>query len=325
MLQSEIEPYTAGSPQSLQKWLRCSTRNLAKGLHRFGLKISPPTVARLLKKLGYSLKVNHKTYEAGAGHPQRDNQFKYIEKLRAYFYAQGWPVISCDTKKKELIGNFKNHGKSWVRAPHQVNAHDFESEGVGKAVPYGIYDLRYKRGAVYVGQSGDTAEFAVKALGLWWVESGRYTYPTTRQLLILVDSGGANNCHSRLWKYWLQTALANRYGLSVTVCHYPTGCSKWNPIEHQLFGPISLNWAGQPLTSWDKLLGFICGTTTKSGLVVTAKLIKGEFERGQKVSEQQMAELKIEWGGENAVWNYTLHPFDKVSVKLTELLNRTPS
>jgi hypothetical protein len=280
-------------------------------------------VARLLKKLGYSLKVNHKTHEASADHPQRDNQFRYIEKLRAYFYLQGWPVISCDTKKKELIGNFKNCGRSWVRAPHQVKAHDFESEALGKAVPYGIYDLRYQRGAVYVGQSCDTAEFATKALGLWWDETGRYTYPTARQLLILVDSGGANNCHARLWKYLLQTELANRYGISVTVCHYPTGCSKWNPIEHKLFGPISLNWAGQPLTSWDKLLGFIRGTTTKSGLVVSAKLVKGQFERGCKVSDQQMTELNIEWGRENPLWNYTLHPLNQAAPLLTQLLGRT--
>lgn len=257
--------------------------------------------------------------------PQRDSQFKQIEKLRTYFYEQGWPVISCDTKKKELIGNFKNNGQSWLKAPHQVNAHDFESEALDKAVPYGIYDLRYKRGAVYVGQSCDTAEFAIKAIGLWWAESGRYTYPTAGHLLIMVDSGGANNCRAKLWKYLLQTELADRYGLSVTVCHYPTGCSKWNPIEHQLFGPISLNWAGQLLSSWDKLLGFMRGTTTKSGLVVTAKLVKGEFERGRKVSEREMAELNIEWGHENPLWNYTLHPIDKAVPALTHLLNRTGS
>lgn len=216
-------------------------------------------------------------------------------------------MISVDTKKKELIGNFKNAGASWGKHAHQVNAHDFLSQAVGRAVPYGIYDLRYRRGSVYVGDSADTPEFAVAAIVKWWIEEGCYHYAGAPQILILADSGGSNSCRARLWKQQLHQKLAQAYGLQVTVAHYPTGCSKWNPIEHKLFSAISLNWAGQPLTSFDKMLGYLRGTTNQSGLTVRAKLLTGQFERDKKVSLQELERLPLEWAEECPQWTYTLH------------------
>jgi hypothetical protein len=293
---------------SEKKWVRSSLRQLSQRLSGLGHSVSPPTVGRLLHQLGYSLRVNVKKLEASAVHPEREKQFDLIETQKQRFESANLPIISVDTKKKELIGNFKNAGQAWGQQPQYVNMHDFPQEALGKAVPYGIYDLAHNRGAVYVGSSADTPEFAVTVLARWWEEEGRVIYPEAKQLLILADSGGSNGCRSRMWKLQLQEQLSDRYGLTVMVCHYPTGCSKWNPIEHRLFSYISLNWAGCPLRSFDILLNYLRGTTTRAGLTVRATLVEGVYAKGQRVSDTQMEQLNIEYAEVCAQWNYTLRP-----------------
>jgi hypothetical protein len=226
--------------------VRSSLRQLSQRLGDLGHRASSPTVGRLLRQLGYSLRVNVKKHEASAAHAERNQQFEQIEAHQQRFRTAGWPIISVDTKKKELIGNFKNTGQAWGQQPEYVNVHDFPQEALGKAIPYGIYDLRHNRGTIYVGSSADTAQFAVAALARWWKEEGQVTYPEAKQILILADSGGSNGCRLRLWKQQLQEHLSDCYGLTVVVWNSPTGCSKWNPIEHRLFSYISLNWAGCP-------------------------------------------------------------------------------
>ncbi len=235
---------------SEQKWQRSSLRHLMEKMEQLGYWISHTTIARLLKDLGYSLKVNEKRL-SGSDHPDRDRQFQYIASQKAIFQKADLPRISVDTKKKELIGNFKNEGQEWCLNARAVNDHDFEHDALGKAVPYGIYDLKYNRGYVYVGHSADTPQFAVEVIVRWWQEIGKSLYPNADKILILADSGGSNGCRPRLWKQQLQELLADQLGLEVTVCHYPTGASKWNPIEHRLFGPISMNWAGKPLETFE--------------------------------------------------------------------------
>lgn len=288
--------------------MRSSLRQLSQRLSDLGHSVSPPTVGRLLHHLGYSLRMNVKKQEASAVHAERNQQFEHIETQKQRFRTAGCPIISVDTKKKELIGNFKNAGQAWGQQPEYVNVHDFPQQALGKAIPYGIYDLTHNRGAVYVGSSADTAQFAVAALMRWWEEEGRVTYPEAKQILILADSGGSNGCRLRLWKQQLQEHLSDRYGLTVVVCHYPTGCSKWNPIEHRLFSYISLNWAGYPLRSIETLLNFIRGTTTKTGLTVRAALLEGEYAKGQKVSDAEIERLNLEYAEVCAQWNYTLRP-----------------
>jgi hypothetical protein len=265
-------------------------------------------VGRLLRHLGYSLRVNVKKLEASASHPERAKQFDHIEVQKQRFVSANWPIISVDTKKKELIGNFKNAGQAWGQQPDYVNVHDFPQEALGKAVPYGIYDLTHNRGTIYVGSSADTPEFAVTALARWWEEEGKATYPEANQLLVLADSGGSNGYRPRMWKQQLQEQLSDRYGLTVVVSHYPTGCSKWNPIEHRLFSYISLNWAGCPLRSFETLLYYLRGTTTNTGLTVRATLLEGAYVKGQKVSDAEMEHLNIEHAEVCAQWNYTLRP-----------------
>lgn len=308
VLEALVLPETAGDPMSEQKWVRSSLRHLSERLGQVGHLVSPPTVARLLRKLGYCLRVNIKKQEASAAHPERQQQFEYLETQKHTFQAAGLPMISVDTKKKELIGNFKNAGQTWGQQPEEVNVHDFPSDALARAVPYGIYDVSRKRGAVYVGVSADTPEFAVAAIARWWEEEGRLNYPQAKQLLILADGGGSNGYRSRSFKLYLQERVSDRYGLTVSVCHYPTGCSKWNPIEHRLFSQISLNWAGKPLRTLETMLNFIRGTTTSTGLRVRATLLEGTFEKGQSVSEDQMKQLHIEHAAVCAQWNYTLRP-----------------
>ena len=303
-----VEPETAGEPMSERKWIRSSLHTLSRRLKDQGHEVSAPTVSRLLKQHDYALHVNAKEKEAGAQHPQRDTQFEYIEQQKERFLAAGWPVISVDTKKKELIGNFKQAGRSWSQQPVEVNVHDFLSEAEGRAVPYGSYDLQRHEGTVYVGTSADTAEFAVSCVAHWWCEHGPAAYPQDSQLLILADAGGSNGCRPRLWKEQLQSELCDRLGLAVTVCHYPTGCSKWNPIEHRLFSQISLNWAGQPLRTFDTMLGYIRDTTTSTGLKVGAKLLTGVFAVGKKVTDAVWKSVKIEHHAVCPKWNYTIHP-----------------
>lgn len=293
---------------SAQKWVRSSLRSLSQRLTALGHAASPPTVGRLLVKLKYSLRVNAKQREARSSHPDRQAQFRHLTEQVQGFVAAGQPIISVDTKKKELVGDFKNAGQAWCRQPEQVNVHDFPEDGLGRAVPYGIYDLTHNQGAVYVGQSADTPQFAVDAIAHWWEHQGRTAFPGAVRLLVLADAGGSNSYQARVWKAQLQEQVCDRLGLEVTVCHYPSGCSKWNPIEHRLFGPISKNWEGKPLRSWEALLGYLRGTHTEQGLQVAATLVPGAYPTGQTVPDAVMRTLHLERHAVCPKWNYTLRP-----------------
>jgi len=297
-----------------QKWVRSSLRALSTRLSEAGHPVSPPNVGRLLADLDYALHVNAKKLEARADHADRDTQFTYIAAQRQAFLDAHLPIISVDTKKKELIGNFKNAGQAWATEAEAVNAHDFPQDADGRAVPYGIYDLTHNHGSVYVGSSGDTPQFAVDALARWWEEQGRVRFPAADQVLILADAGGSNGCRPRLWKQQLQEQLSDRLGLTVTVCHYPTGCSKWNPIEHRLFSHISINWAGKPLRSWEIMLGYRRGTTTTTGLHVEAFRLDGVYATGQSVSDAEMQTLNLERHDICPAWNYTIRPRSNAAV-----------
>ncbi len=284
---------TAGNPIRSVKWTRRSTRKLARELSRRGLRVCANTVARLLKKLGYSLQANQKRLSGGHS-PQRDGQFRHIVRLRRCFVETGCPVISVDSKKKELVGNFKNAGRAWCRNPRQVNSHDFRSQARGIAAPYGIYDVQANQGAVFVGMSADTPQFAVDCIEAWWRQIGRDRYPQARRLLILADSGGSNSSAARAWKHGIQNKLCNDHGLTVTLAHYPPGASKWNPIEHRLFSEISKNWQGRPLESFQTVLNYIRTTKTTTGLTAQAFLMRRKYSKGIKISDQQMRSLCIE-------------------------------
>lgn len=268
--------------------------------------ISHVSVARLLKQQQYSLKANRKSI-ARTQHPQRDQQFRYIHRVKQRFLQAGHPVISVDTKKKELIGNFQNAGATWCQHAAPVNDHDFAQDAVARAVPYGIYDVAHNQGYVYVGTSGDTADFAVDAIERWYRRTDRPRFADESKLLILCDAGGANGYRVRNWKLQLQR-LADGYQLEILVCHYPSGASKWNPIEHRLFSMISSNWAGQPLRSLAKMTALIRGTSTQTGLTVKAALLKGHYPTKVKVSDAQFADLKIVHRKICPQWNYILHP-----------------
>jgi hypothetical protein len=264
-------------------------------------------VARLLRKLGYRLRVNHKKI-AGSSHPQRNTQFEYIRSRRRRCERKAIPVISVDTKKKEMVGCFKNAGALWSRRARAVLDHDFRSDAVGMAIPYGIYDTAANRGAVFVGTSHDTAAFALDSIVAWWRNEGRRRYPDANQLLILADNGGSNGSSHRAWRHALQHELVDPFGLTVTVCHYPPGTSKWNPIEHRLFAQISRNWAGEPLASYELLLNYIRTTTTETGLRVTARLRSGDYPTAIKVSDDDMKSLKLTPHAVCPQWNYTIRP-----------------
>ncbi len=308
VLEEIVAPETAGDPMSDQKWVRSSLRTLSARLREAGHTASPPTVGRMLKALDYALHVNAKKREARASHPDRDAPFGHIADQRQAFADAGLPIVSVDTTKKELIGAFTNAGRAWGKEAEAVNVHDFPSDAQGRAVPYGVYDVTHNRGTVYVGASGDTAQCAVDALVRWWNTAGRATYPTAAHLLILADGGGRNGYRSHLWKQQLQERLCDERGLAVTVCHYPRGCSTWNPIEHRLFGPISLNWAGKPVRTWDTLLAFMRGTTTATGLDVRAERLDGVYATGQKVSDEEMSTLNLTPHDVCPSWNYTIQP-----------------
>jgi hypothetical protein len=307
VLEALVEPETAGDPQSAQKWVRSSLRELSRRLGEAGHGASPPTVGRLLRERDYSPRANSKQ-EAGQDHPDRGEQFRYLEAQKQAFLAAGKPVISVDTKKKELVGNFANAGQAWRQGPERVNAHDFRQDALGRAAPYGIYDLQRNCGAVYVGESADTPRFAVDAIVAWWHDEGEAAYPEAEELLVLADSGGSNGCQPRAWKGQLQEQLADQLGLTVTVCHYPTGCSKWNPVEHRLFGPISINWAGQPLRTFERLVGLIRGTKTQRGLTVRAERLPGEYPTGETLTDREMERLQLERHATCPRWNYTIRP-----------------
>lgn len=302
-----MEGETAGDPVSEKKWQRSSLRHLSEELKKAGHKVSHTTIGRLLHEQDYSLKANEKRL-SGAAHPDRNQQFEYIESLKLARLAAGKPVISVDSKKKELIGNFKNNGREWCQQATAVNEHDFAQDSLGKAAPYGIYDLGHNLGTVYVGQSADTPQFAVDMIVRWWQSEGCLLYPDQTQLLILADAGGSNGCRPYLWKQQIQEQLANRLGLEVTVCHYPTGASKWNPIEHRLFGPISINWAGKPLVTFETILAYICGTVNKTGLQVKAFLVDQVYVTGIKVAKEIMQSLNIRFHEVCPRWNYTIYP-----------------
>ena len=274
---------------------------------RLGIIVSATTIRRLLAELEYSLKGNRKTLSAGT-HPDRDKQFGIIEYFRQQFSAAGDPIISIDTKKKELIGLFKNQGRVWCREAKKVKDHDFRSEAKGKAAPYGIYDVGLNSGVVVVGQSADTPEFAVNSIATWWLHHGSHQYPHSKRLLILADSGGSNGVRPRAFKKFLQERIADAFGLEVTVCHYPTGASKWNPIEHRMFSEISKNWAGHPLESFETLLNFIRDTKTATGLHIEAYFDEREYEKGIKVSDKEFKQLNITRNDELSNWNYTITP-----------------
>lgn len=297
---------TAGDPCGPCKWVRQSLRQLQATLVEIGVFISHVSIARLLKRQKYSLKANRKSI-ARTQHPQRDQQFRYIQRVKQRFLKVGHPVISVDTKKKELIGNFKQTGATWCQQAERVNDHDFPHDAVARAVPYGIYDLLHNQGYVYVGTSGDTADFAVDAIERWYRRKDRPRFADESQLLILCDAGGANGYRVRNWKRQLQR-LADEYHLQIMVCHYPSGASKWNPIEHRLFSWISLNWAGQPLRSLVRMTALIRGTSTQTGLSVKAAVLKGHYPTKVKVSDAQMAALHISRRKLCPQWNYILHP-----------------
>jgi hypothetical protein len=257
--------------------------------------------------LKFSLRVNHKKV-AGNSNPFRNQQFEHINRTRKRFERQGWPAISIDTKKRELVGRFKNAGATWERTPVLVKDHDFRTDAKGIAIPWGLYDTQANRGQVFVGTSHDTPAFSVTALARWWSGAGRRRYSEAARLLILADCGGSNGARTRLWKYELQTRFCDRFGLTVTVCHYPPGTSKWNPIEHRLFSEISKNWAGQPLESYETILNFLRTTKTAAGLVVNATLLDGDYPTGIKVSQAQMNRVNMRQHKVLPMWNYTLVP-----------------
>jgi len=298
---------TAGDPQSRRKWKRKSLRQLSRDLDKKQHPISPHTVGRLLRTEKYSLHVNYKMLDTRAS-PQRNEQFEYIEGQIQTFLEHGWPIISVDSKKRELIGTFRNPGRIWCLRPTPVQIYDFRSLATGIAIPYGIYDLIRNTGYVYIGTTADTSEFAVDAIHWWWRTYGRHDYPHAPALLILADGGGSNGYRNHLWKFALQKRLVNSSGLAVTVAHFPTGASKWNPADHRLFSAISCNWAGEPLSSYDKMLGLLRATTTEQGLMVHATLTQKTYATEIKISDEQMAEVNLEEHAILPKWNYTIKP-----------------
>jgi hypothetical protein len=307
-LKQLAEPATGGDPMSEDKFVRRSLRHLSDELAAQGHEACLTTVAGLLRQLGYNLRVNVKRI-TGPYHPDRDRQFRYIEEIIEEFRAEGLPIVSVDTKKKELVGNFANGGAIWVDEPLQVNAHDFLTDAVCRAVPYGLYDVLANKGHGVVGQSADTPDLAADAVSHWWRRCGCQRYRGAGELLILADSGGSNGCRPRLWKRRLQ-GLADWYDLEVTVCHYPRGASKWNPVEHRLFSQISRNWAGMPLRTPELVLALLRGTRTDAGLEVTAEWLDRKYRRGVVVSDAEMTELNIEHHATCPQWNYTIKPRD---------------
>jgi hypothetical protein len=307
-LEHLLKDEVAGDPMTEQRWVRSSLRRLTKLLAARGHKTNTSTVARLLKKMGFSLKANKRRLPARHGSPERDEQFRYIASQRERFLEASLPVISIDTKKTELIGEFMNKGRTWRREAEEVNEHDFPGAAKCRAVPFGIYDVGRNQGHVYVGVSNNTPEFAVQSIARWWQDAAAKAYPKARSLLVLADSGGSNGCRARAWKVHLQEKLCNALGLAVTVCHYPTGCSKWNPVEHRLFSFISKNWEGKPLRTLDTMLACIRGTTTSKGLTVSAFLDEAYYGRERKISRNDIDGLKLQTHTKRPKWNYTLRP-----------------
>jgi transposase len=307
-LEALVDPVSRGDPRSPLRWTCKSTRQLSQELGRKGYAISNVTVADLLHRLDYSLQANAKTLE-GASHPDRDAQFQYINSRVREFLRRQQPVISVDTKKKELVGNFKNGGKEWQPKgePEKVGIHDFASPEFPKVIPYGVYDIGKNMGWINVGTDHDTASFAVASVRRWWFGMGREIYPSATALLICADCGGSNGYRVRLWKIELQT-LASEAGLRITICHFPPGTSKWNKVEHRLFSHISMNWRGRPLVSHEVIVKLIGETTTSTGLEVKAQLDKRRYPVKIKVTDEEMKMIKIRPHKFHGEWNYSINP-----------------
>lgn len=307
-LERLTDPETRGDPESPLRWICRSTRTLAAQLTRQKHPISYVKVAQLLKEQGYSLQSNRKT-EEGEDHPDRDAQFRHINTQVKRALAKGMPVISVDTKKKELLGNYDNPGRQWLPAkqPVKVNGHDFPGPNAPRAYPYGIYDVERNTGFVNVGTNHDTGAFAVASIRGWWRAEGRKLYSETRDLLITADGGGSNGSRLRLWKLELQK-LADETGLAIAVCHFPPGTSKWNKIEHRLFSFISSNWRGEPLRDYETIVQLIARTTTAQGLKVTCRLDRRKYPPGRKVTDEEMKRVNLERSKFHGDWNYTIRP-----------------
>ena len=303
---------TAGDPVSGCKWTRKTTGKIALQLKRMGIHVSAKTVSRLLKKMDYSLRKNLKSLESGIKNPpaphRRDQQFRYIRSQIKDYAAHGLPVISVDTKSRELIGPFCQPGRKWCQQPTAVLDHDFPSDAIGVAIPYGIYDFCRNEGFVSLGTSRDTSEFAVASIGNWWKMIGSVQYPNADHLLILADCGGSNSCRTRLWKHQLQVAFANRFNLCVKVCHYPPGASKWNPIEHRMFCFISNNWAAQPLADYETALKYIRTAKTAAGLKIRAALHTKQYQKGIRIGDDQMRKVNLKHYTQRPNWNYSIAP-----------------
>ena len=307
-LESLVDPVTRGHPESPLRWTCKSTTKLAEELTRQKHPVTDRTVATLLKQAGYSLQANRKTRE-GNQHPDRNAQFEHINQQVITFHRQRQPVISVDTKKKELVGDFRNGGTEWQPkgTPEEVRVHDFKDKQLGKAIPYGVYDLASNEGWVSVGITHDTARFATASIGRWWNEMGAARFARARKLMITADGGGSNSSRNRLWKIALQE-LADEIALPLHICHFPPGTSKWNKIEHRMFCFITNNWRGRPLTSVQTIVELISNTTTDAGLIVRAALDEAEYETGIKVSDEQLAQVKMKRSDFHGDWNYAIRP-----------------
>jgi hypothetical protein len=310
-LQRLIDPATRGDPMSPLLWTCKSTRNLTDALVELGHDLSHQTVGRLLVELGYSLQANRKT-EEGQDHADRDAQFEHINAQVRSFQRRGQPVVSVDTKKKEIVGNYKNSGREWEPSgrPHRVKSKDFPDKVLGKVAPYGVYDLTANEGWVNVGISHDTAEFAVESVRRWWYRMGRPVYSEAKELLITADAGGSNGSRNRLWKVGLQ-ALADETGLRIAVCHFPPGTSKWNKIEHRMFCHITENWRGRPLVSRAVVVNLIGSTRTRTGLRVEAELDTNNYEKGIKVTDRELETVRLKKHKFHGDWNYRIEPHSK--------------
>ena len=310
-LERLVDPVTRGDPESPLRWTCKSTTHLAEALSEQGHVVSPRTVGRLLNADGYSLQSNRKTKE-GEDHPDRNAQFEHINRTVKLFQHRGQPVISVDTKKKELVGPFKNGGREWQPhgEPELVQVHDFMDRELGKAIPYGVFDVSENQGWVSVGIDHDTARFAAEAIRRWWRKMGSKRYRDAKQLLITADGGGSNGSRSRLWKVALHE-LAFQLGMAIDVCHFPPGTSKWNKIEHRMFSHITQNWRGRPLVSHEVVINLIANTTTKAGLRIQAELDAGTYSTGIKVSDQELAAVNLKRAKFHGDWNYTLFPSRK--------------
>jgi transposase len=307
-LESIVTPHTRGDPMKVLLWSSKSLRNIEKLLKEKGYSVSYVTVGDLLKSLGYSLQANKKTDEGGSD-PDRNEQFEFINKTALSFMADNAPVVSVDCKKKELIGNFKNAGTEWFvegKAP-EVKVYDFMDKELGKAVPYGVYDIAKNEGWVSVGISKDTAEFAVNSIRTWWQQMGKERYPLANKLLVTADGGGSNSSRSRLWKKELQT-LSTELGLEIHVCHFPPGTSKWNKIEHRMFSYITKNWRAKPLESLEVIVNLIANTTTQKGLTIKAKADENQYEKGLKVDDETLEKINLTKKEFRGDWNYQINP-----------------